>query len=228
MRRICRYLPLIFLLLMDIPFASAQSGFDVNLGFGTFRTKSLGSVDINTLLTCSNASSSTCTQTPDLGGLFMGLGANLMLWNRFGIGGEVNFEPTRQDYLVFQQQAAGQFGDILQTRTTFYAFNGIFQPVSTKRAALQLIGGIGGANVKFYEKVSSSSSVLGNSNSTQFFGSSNHFLLHAGVGVQLYATEHVFVRPQFDLYYVTNFSQYGRNATPGFMIWVGYSFGDRP
>ncbi len=227
MRRICRYLPL-FLLLLGVQFASAQSGFDVNMGFGTSRAKSLGLVDINTLLTCTNSASSTCTKTPDLGGVFMGFGANLMLWSHFGIGGDVSFQPSKQDYLVFQQQAAGQFGDILQSRTTFYDFNGIFQPISTKRAALQLVGGIGGANVKFYEKVSSNSSVLGNANSTQFFGSSNHFQLHAGIGVQLYATEHVFIRPQFDLHYVTSFSQYGRNAVPGFMVWVGYSFGDRP
>ncbi len=228
MRRICRYLPLPFLLLLGLQLASAQSGFDVNMGFGTNLNKSLGSVDINTLQTCTAGSSSTCSQTPDLGGFFLGFGGNLMLWKHFGVGAAVTFQPAKRDYLVFQQQSAGAFGDILQERTTFYDFNAIYEPVSAKRAALQLIGGIGGANVRFYEQVSSSSSILGNSQYTQLFGSSNHFQVHGGAGVQLYVTEHVFIRPQFQLRYVTNFSQFKRNAVPEAMVWVGYSFGDRP
>ena len=151
-----------------------------------------------------------------------------MLWKYFGVGAEVNFQPARQNYLVFQQQSAGAYGDILQSRTTFYDFNGIAQPISTKRFALQFQGGIGGTNVKFYEQLSSSSAILGNSQSTQFFGSSNHFQVHAGAGVQVYVTDHIFVRPQFDLHYVHNFSQFGSNAVPSATVWVGYSFGDRP
>jgi len=225
-RRICRYFPL-FLLLACLSLANAQSGFDVNVGFGTNIDKSLGSVDINTLNTCTAGSSSTCSNTPDLGGFFLGLGGNLMLWKHFGIGADVAFQPAKKDYLVFQQAGAGQFGDILQERTTFYDINGIYQPISEKKVAVQLIGGIGGANVKFYEKVSQSSSVLGNSQYTQLFGSSNHFQVHGGIGVQIYLTEHVFIRPQFDLRYVTNFNQFKRNMVPSAMVWLGYSFGDR-
>jgi hypothetical protein len=70
--------------------------------------------------------------------------------------------------------------------------------------------------------------VLGNSNQTQFFGSSNHFQIHAGIGGQIYVTDHIFVRPQFDIHYVNNFSQYGRNLVTSEMVWIGYSFGDRP
>jgi hypothetical protein len=226
--RICRYFSLLFLLLFCIQFADAQSGFDVNVGFGAAQDKSLGSVDINTLNPCTSASAATCATTPDLKGFMLGFGGNLMLWKHLGIGGEVKVEPARQDYLVFQQQAAGQFGDVLQSRVTFFDINGIYQPVSTKRAALQLVGGLGAANVKFYEHLSSSSSVLGNSNQTQFFGSSNHFQLHGGLGVQIYLTDHVFIRPQFDVHFVRNFSQYGRNLVTSEMLWLGYSFGDRP
>jgi hypothetical protein len=150
-----------------------------------------------------------------------------MLWKKFGVGMEANFQPGKQDYLVVSTASSGQFGEKLQTRVTFYDFNGIFQPITAKRAALQLVGGIGGANIKFYDNVSSSSSILGNSNTSQFFASSNHFQLHAGLGVQLYATEHVFIRPQFDLHYVHNFTQFNRNSVPAFTIWLGYSFGDR-
>ncbi len=227
MRRICRYLPLLILLLCSIQLAVAQSGFDVNIGFGSAWAKSLGGVDVNTLLPC-NTTSSTCGNTPSLGGFFLGFGGNLMLWKHAGIGAEVKLQPGKQDYLTFQQGGAGQFGDILQSRVTFYDFNGILQPIATKRATLQLQGGIGGANVKFYENVSQSSAILGNSNFTQYFGSSNHFQVHGAIGVQLYPTEHVFIRPEFDIHYVHNFTQFGRNAVPSAMIWLGYSFGDRP
>ena len=61
-----------------------------------------------------------------------------MLWKHFGVGAEVQLQPNKPDY-------AG-----LQARTTFWDLNGIYQPVSAKRASLQLIGGIGGANMRFY------------------------------------------------------------------------------
>src|SRR5262249_19383135 len=53
--RISRSLPLLGLMLCWMPFAHAQSSFDVNIGFGAAQTTSLGSVDINTLLVCSNS-----------------------------------------------------------------------------------------------------------------------------------------------------------------------------
>ena len=227
MKRIRRCLPLLFVAFFCISFANAQSGFDVNIGFGAAQDKSLGPIDINTFNACSTTSAS-CSNTPSLNSFFLGFGGNLMLWKKAGIGAEVNFQPARKDYLTFQQQSASTYGDVLQNRVTFYDVNGILQPISTKRAALQLQGGIGGANVKFYEKLTSSSAVLGNANQTQFFGSSNHFQVHAGVGVQLYATDHVFIRPQFDIHYVPNFTQFGRNLVTSETVWIGYSFGDRP
>jgi len=222
----CRYLSLLFLLLFCIQFADAQSSFDLNLGFGAAQDKSLGSVDVTTLNPCT-PSSALCSNTASLSNFMLGFGANLMLWNHFGLGGDVQVQPARQNYLTFQQanSATGTAGDVLQSRVTFYEFNGIFQPVSSKKAQLQLLGGIGGANVKFYEQFSQNNSVLGNSVQSQYAGSSNHFQVHGGVGVQVYLTDHVFIRPQFDVHYVTNFSQFGRNLVTSEMVWIGYSLG---
>jgi hypothetical protein len=227
-RRFSRYLPLVFLVFAGLQLASAQSTFDIAIGGGTSFDKTLGAVDINDpfLGTCAPGSSSTCTPTPDLKGFFLGFNGNVMLWKHFGLGMGVQFQPGKQDYLVFSQAVGAQFGDKFQTRTTFYDFNAIFEPISAKRAAFQLIGGIGGANIKFYEK-QSSSSILGNSNFTQFVSSANHFQVHGGVGIPLFATEHVFIKPEVDLRYVTNFEQFKRNFVPSVMVWVGYSFGDR-
>jgi len=222
--RICRRFSLLFLLLFSIHFANAQSSFDLNVGFGAAQDKSLGPVDINTLNACP-AGDTNCGSTASLNNFMLGFGANLVLWSHFGLGGDVTVQPAKQNYLVFQQASAGQVGDILQSRVTFYEFNGIFQPVSSKKALLQIVGGIGGANVKFYEQLSSSSSVLGNAQQTQYAGSANHFQVHAGVGVQIYVTDHVFIRPQFDIHYVPNFSQFGRNIVTQEMVWIGYSLG---
>ena len=54
------------------------------------------------------------------------------------------------------------------------------------------------------------------------------FQVHTGVGVQFFLTQHLFIRPQFDLHYVPNLTQqFGSNAVPEGKIWVGYSFGER-
>ncbi len=221
----CRYFSLLFLLLFCIQFAEAQSSFDVNVGFGAAQAKALGSVDISTFGPCTSAS--TCSNTADLSNFMLGFGANLMLWKHFGVGGQIKIQPARKDYLAFAQQSAGQqFNDVLQSRVSFYDVDGIFQPVSTKKASLQLIGGIGAANVKFYEHISGSQPILGNTNQTQFLQSSNHFQVHGGAGVQIYLTDHVFIRPEFDVHYVNNFTQqYGRNLVTSEMVWLGYSLG---
>jgi opacity protein-like surface antigen len=223
--RLFRYLPLLILPLFCIQFADAQSSFDVNVGFGAAQAKELGSVDINTLGPCTTAAS--CSNTAKLSNFMMGVGANLMLWNHFGVGGQINIQPARQDYLAFQQQSAGQnFSDILQTRVSFYDFNGIYQPIATKKASLQLKGGIGAANVKFYEHISGSSPILGNSNQTQFLQSSNHFAVNGGIGAQIYLTNNIFIRPEFTIRYINNFTQqFGHNYATQEMVWLGYSLG---
>jgi hypothetical protein len=206
-KRICRYLPLLTLTSI-IPFAHAQSAVDFGIGFGTQHAKSTGQ-SINTF------GDNVLYKTPSLGGFFLGFGGNLMLWKHAGVGFEASLQPNKPDY-------AG-----LQARTTFWDVNGILQPVAAKRAALQLQGGIGAANMKFYYSSQYCDQFAGCSSSNQYLESSNHFAAHAGVGVQLYLTEHVFIRPQFDVRYVHNFYQFGSNWVPGGTVWLGYSLGDR-
>ena len=109
---------------------------------------------------------------------------------------------------------------------TLFDFNGIYQPISTKKVALKLRAGIGGANLKFYE-AGSSSSVLGNQNQSQYVQSANHFNVHGAVSVDIFVTDHIYLRPQFDIHYVPNLTQFGSSAVITGMMWVGYSFGDR-
>jgi len=217
----CRYFPLLALLLL-IRSAGAQSSVDANIGFGYVHAKSTGAGieninSVNAFGACTpSASDPTCQATPALNGFTLGGGADIMLYKKFGIGGEFVVTPARRDY------------GPLQFRETFYDFNGIFAPVNQKKFILKLEGGIGGAKTGFSYTQSGCVGTAVCSTSTQPVGSSNHFQLHVGVGAQVYISEHVFVRPQFDFRYVPGLTdQFGSNVVPGFTVWLGYSLGDR-
>jgi len=209
--------------------ASAQSSFDINVGFGAIQDSAAKTGLDQNLNSCA-LNSTGCTKTPSLNSFVIGLGGDLMLWKKFGVGAEMSIQPAKQTYVDLTSSAAsaGLSTLSLDSRVTLYDFNGIFEPVNTKKVAVKLSGGIGGANIKFYESGSSSNSLIGSQNFSQYFGSSNHFQVHGGIGVQIYLTDHVYVRPQFDVHYVKNLSQFGHNAITEEMVWLGYSWGDRP
>lgn len=224
MKRICRYLPILSLPLLCVPFASAQSSVDFMLGFGTAHDGANGggidnASSINAYGACTpNSGDTYCQANPTLSAFFLGFGGDVMLWKHFGIGAAADVMPARSDY-----------GPLLY-RQAFYDVNGIFRPFSSKRVALQLEGGIGGAHTGF--GVTESGGCVGTAvctpNQTEPVGSSNHFDVHVGVGVSLFVTEHIFIRPQFDLHYAPGLTnQFSSNAVPAGMVWVGYSFGDR-
>jgi len=156
----------------------------------------------------------------------MGFGGDVILVKGFGFGAEVNLQPAKQTYINLNASAAGAGLSSLavQSRVMFYDFDGIYEPVNRKKVAVKIKGGIGGANLKFYE-ASSSSSVLGSQSGSQYFQSSNHFAVHGGFGVQFYLTDHIFLRPEFDIHYVHNLSEFGSNLVKEEMVWVGYSWG---
>ena len=228
MRRICRYLPLFVLPLVSLQFANAQSGIDFGVGFGGASAPA-AKTGLDPALNPCNLGSAGCQSTPSLSTFMIGVGGDLMLWKRFGVGMEANFEPGKKDYVILTQQSSGSggpaFTEKLQSRITLYDFNGIFQPIKTKRAAVKLSGGIGGANVKFYDSGSSTSGLLGTQNFSQYFASSNHFQVHGGVGVQIYPGEHWWIRPEVNVHYVHNLNQFGRDSVLRYTVWVGYTFG---
>jgi opacity protein-like surface antigen len=228
-RSIRHYVPMLALLLVCLPLARAQSSVDFNIGFGYAHASAASPVDLNTFNACQNLAGESCATPSALSAFFLGFGGNLMLWKHIGIGLDVGVQPAKQNYLTLQTEnaAAGVPGYALQSRVTLYDFDAIYAPYSTKRVAVQIKGGIGGANVKFYESESSSSTVLGSSNQSEYAQSANHFAVNFGVGVQFYLSDHFFVRPEVDYHWVNNFAQFGTSSVPSAMVWVGYSIGDR-
>jgi len=151
-----------------------------------------------------------------MSGFFMGIGGDVMATKRFGIGGEVAFQPSRPNY------------GPLQYRETFYDFNAIYAPVNQKKVMLKLQGGIGGARTSFALTQTGCVGTAVCTSQTQPVGNSSHFQIHVGVGVEIFVTEHLFIRPGFDFHYVPSLTnQFGSNAVPGALVWIGYSLGDR-
>jgi len=222
MRTLRGCLPLLSLLLVCAPFAAAQSSFDLNLGFGTAHDGSNGGgIDNanspNAFGSCTpNTGDTFCQTNPSLSGFFLGIGGDVLLKKHYGFGMEVSFQPARQNY------------GPLQYRETFYDFNGEYVPINEKRVQLKISGGIGGARTSFAINENSCVGIAVCTNSTEPVGNASHFQIHVGVGVEIFVTDHIFVRPEFDLHYVPGFSdQFSSTAVPAGMVWVGYSWGDR-
>ena len=223
MKRIYAYLPLV-LLLACAPLARAQGSFDLALGFGTQHAKATGSgIDPNTFDSCTTTTDSSCQLTPALGGLFMGFEGDAMLNKHIGFGGELNFQPTK-----------GNYGPI-QSRELFYDFDGLYAPINRKNVQFRIEAGVGGAHfgTSYTQTICAGSAVC--QSQSESFGSSSHFQVHVGAGVQFYVKDHFFIRPQFDFREVPGLSgtygsssvyQYGSNQVLGFTVWVGYNFGE--
>ena len=207
MKFISKCLPIAVLLCFGGVAANAQSGVDAFFGLGTAHDSSNGqSYDL--------LGTGTPIATPSMGGVFGKFGADIMFSNHFGVGGEADVR--------FSQ--AGYSG--LNYRPTFYDFYGIWEPIRGKRIVPQFEAGLGGANIKFYYPASYSDVLVGSSNSSTYIESSNHFQAHFGLGINLYATQHIFLRPAVDVHWVNNFFQFGSSWVPEYSMSVGYRFGD--
>jgi len=214
MKRIWGYLPLLFCPVL----AHAQSAVDVNVGFGSAfdSAKSGSGIDNVTFLGCVPGSAVTCQSTPSLSGFFLGFGGDVMFREHFGAGAEVSFQPAHQNY------------GPLQYRQTFFDVNGIYEPLTMKRAIVQLQGGVGTATTGFIFSQTGCVGTAVCTNSVSPVGSSTHFQVHFGAGVQIPIKDHFFVRPQFDLHYVPGLTnQFGSDLVPEVMVSVGYHLGER-
>jgi hypothetical protein len=210
----------LILLLFCAPVLYAQGIADVSLGFGTAKDSAngLGIENINSpnaFGVCTpSATDIYCEGDPELNGLFMGLQGDGMITKHLGIDGEVTFQPTRPGY------------GPLTYRQTFYDFGGVFAPISNKHYILQLRAGIGGAKTGFSFNETSCVGVAVCTTEAESVGSSSHFQERLGAGVEIFLTDHIFVRPEFDYHHVSGFtSQFGSDNVLQGMVWIGYNFG---
>ncbi len=149
---------------------------------------------------------------PSLNATFGKIGGDFMFNKNYGAGFNVDFPFASTNYLG------------LNTRPIFYDFDGVYVPFSSKwtRVVPEIQAGLGGVRMNF--SYASCDNIGGCQSS--LVESSTHFQLHVGVGVRLYATKHIFIRPAFDYHWVNNFFQYGSNSVPEFGAAVGWSFSE--
>jgi outer membrane protein W len=209
LKSIRTFAPLALALFLSTTLAHAQR-VDVYFGLGTAQVGSTGQ-SIDTF------GDGSLYHTPSMGGTFGKLGADYMFTPHFGVGAETDFRFGQTGY-------AG-----LNYRPTFYDFNGIWMPFSgkSKRIVPELQAGIGAVNLKFYYPQSYCDQFAGCSSSNTFLESDNHFQVHLSAGIRIYATSHLFIRPQVDAHYVHDFFQFGSNWVPEYGAAVGWTFGER-
>jgi hypothetical protein len=203
--------------LSAVPAALAQNALDVNLGFGSAYVKAAsGGIDnansLNAFGSCTvGAADPNCQSLPNLSGFFMNIGGDIMFTEKFGAGAQIAFQPATSNY------------GPLSYRQTFFDGNGLYEPIRNKRYVVQLQGGIGAARTGFSYSASSCVGTAVCSTQSQPVGTASHFQVHVGAAVQVFVTEHIFIKPQFDFHYVPGLTdQFGSNAVPMFMINVGY------
>lgn len=207
MRLVRSCLSLASLLFLAGSVAHAQNGLDVFFGVGTLHDSSSGQ-QIDTF------GDGTLYSAPKLGGTFGKFGADLMFKPHFGVGGEGDFRFGQAPY-------AG-----LNYRPTFYDFYGIWEPVHSKRIAPVIEAGIGAAHMSFYYPSSYCDQFAGCSSSNTYVEGSTHFQARFGAGIDFYATDHLFFRPEVDVHWVDNFFQFGSDWVPEYTVSVGWRFGE--
>jgi hypothetical protein len=193
----------------------------VVLSFGTIKTAQAQSAaiyfDIGTTIDKSNGQSmntfgdANVYSAPKMTGLFGGIGGSFMLRPTIGFGAE-----------YFARFSQGSY-EGLNYRPKFYDFNAVWMPIKSKYVAPEFQAGIGGVSLSFY--LPPQCDAITGCSSSSFLTSSRHFQTHLGIGVNFYMKNGVFIRPQADVHYVRNFSQFGSNWAPAYSIAIGYSFG---
>ena len=212
-----RTIPLLFLLLLaGVRHASAQ-GVSAYFGVGSANDSAATSPGCSPQFIFDNITG-VCEAAPKMSGVFGVIGADFMIKAHFGFNSEYSFRFGQQSYLP----NAG-----LNVRPGFYDFNAVYEPISGDQRIVPVVeGGIGGAKLSFYFNQQSCATPSICTSQSGYVASSNHFQLHGAVGVKLYVTSDMFIKPQFDIHWVDNFNQqYGRNFVPQYTVAIGYTFG---
>jgi len=187
-------------------FASAQQG-DAYIGGGTLLSSSASAPLIpGTNCGLNSSGNAVC---PEKGGTYLNLGADVIFKRRIGAAFDINWKASQGAF-------GGPGGQ--PYRPLLFTFNGVFQPRLSKKAGLDLFGGIGWQSTRFYGYQPTSNCV--------YFGacytSSNHFLVDVGAGLRYYVWGHVFVRPEVRVFHILN---NGDNFTSDNVFRVGASIG---
>lgn len=179
-------------LLLSLREAHAQE-FDAAFGFGSLISPGANNT----------------TGVPSLGGgLYPSVSADYLIHHRLGVQAEVSWRGSQGLYENYQPY-----------RPVLYDINALWAPRLGKKASAELMAGIGGEDLRFYQGYFSCTYI-----SCANYVSSQHFLGHVGAGIRYYVRGHLFVRPEASLYLVHNNQEFSSGQSARFGVSIGYSF----
>ena len=163
----------------------------------------------STLFSSRSSSVSQAFQAPPLkGGVYPSIGAEVLFGNHFGFSAET----------VFRYRKGLYNGDQL-FRPVFYDFNGLYARSVRKRITGELMAGVGGETVLFYNESTCQSGTCPS------FVNANHLMFHAGAGVRYYLLGRLFVRPEAHYYRIINNNEFHSGNILRLGASIGYTFG---
>jgi len=160
------------------------------------------------LSSTSNSASQTFLPPAEKGGTYASASADIIFKNRFGFNGEAAFRAKQGLYNGYQG-----------FRPVFYDFNGVFAPRLGRKVSAELMAGVGGESILFYNRYATCNYFSGCT--TQ--ASSNHLMIHVGGGVRYYFWRSFFVRPEAHLYLIHNNVQFNSDYVGRIGVSIGYT-----
>jgi hypothetical protein len=156
----------------------------------------------------SNSASQTYPTIAEKGGAYPTFSAGVIFKRRIGFNGEVAWRAKQAIYGGYQPY-----------RPIFYDFNGVFQPRFGKKFGADLMAGIGGESIRFYQNYYTCSYFGGCTN----YVSSNHFMGHIGGGLRYYFWHSFFIRPEAHLYLIHNNFEFNSGNIARIGASIGYT-----
>lgn len=179
--------------------AAAQQQIDVAFGVNT--------------TTAPGASEADDSHTPQslTGGAYPSFSADVLFYKNLGFQGEFAWKASR-----------GVWQGVQPYRPFFYDFNAIYVPKLANRTYLELMAGLGSEATRYYQPFQTCDFYT-----CKNYVTINHFMGHFGVGMKVYATRNLFVRPEAHLYLVNDNQEFSSGRAVRYGVSVGYTFGGR-
>lgn len=141
------------------------------------------------------------------GGTYTGFSGDVLFYHNLGFGSEIYWKANQGNY----------GGDpTLPFRPIFFDFNAVYSPKLASHAYLELSGGIGALDTRFYCSTCS--------NGITNFVSDKHFMTDFGAGIKFYPKGGFFVRPEARLYLVNNNQFFSSPRVTRYGLSIGYTF----
>ena len=196
MKKLVLVLALFVFCLFELPLHAQQ--FDAAFGLGTISSSA-------------PTTSNGLLYPSEKGGLYPSISADFLVSHRVGVEGEFAWRASQ-----------GLYGGLEPYRPIFWAINAIWVPKLTKNVTAELLGGIGGEDLRFYGNLNYNP-LSGYTNYT----SSNHFMADVGGGIRAYFWHNAFIRPEARLYLIHNNVEFSSGYVARYGASIGYSFGGR-